>query len=211
VTDDPLIGCRLKLQQAQRHLWDLQAEVDQFQESDRDPTPPLHLGVIVGDFLHNLRCGLDHLVWQLVILNGSQPTRSHQFPICDTEGEFRGKADRQLRYLAARQVETIASFQPYRLGREAKMHSLAVLRDLSNIDKHQFVHASAVIGDVETSREVVFTDLNISFAALWRLNLYMNYTVHEAFARFFPLPPHVAKLSAEVADETSRGSSPTRS
>jgi hypothetical protein len=201
MTDDPLLGCRLKLQQAQRHLWELKAEIDRFQESDRDPTPPLHLGVIVGDLLHNLRCGLDHVIWQLVLLNGGTPTKSHQFPICDTEDEFRRKAKQQLRGLPSSQVDTVVSFQPYRLGREAKMHSLAALRDLSNIDKHQFVHASAVIGDGDQKREIVFTDLKISFAALWRLNLYMNYTVHETFARFFPLPPHVQKRTAEEADE----------
>jgi len=134
MTDDPLLGCRLKLQQAQRHLWELKAEVDRFQESDRDPTPPLHLGVIMGDFLYNHRCGLDHLIWQLVILNGGTPTRSHQFPICDTEEEFGRKARQQLRGLTAGQVDTVASFQPYRRGQDAKMHSLRALRDLSNID-----------------------------------------------------------------------------
>lgn len=116
--DDPLLGCRLKLQQAQCHLWDLQAELERFQESDRDPTPPLHLGVIVGDFLHNLRCGLDHLVWQLVLLNGATATKSNQFPICDTEDEFRKKARQQLRGLTAHQVDTVASL-PYRLGRSS--------------------------------------------------------------------------------------------
>ncbi len=200
MTDDPLLGCRLKLQQAQRHLWELKAEVDRFQESDRDPTPPLYLGVIVGDFLHNLRCGLDHLIWQLVLLNGATPTKSHQFPICDTEDEFRRKAKQQLRGLTPSQVDTVATFQPYRLGDEAKMHSLAALRDLSNIDKHQFVHSSAIVDD-DAAREVVFTDLQISFAALWRLNLYMNYTVHETFARLFPDPSHVVARKAQDVTE----------
>ena len=129
--------------------------------------PPLrlHLGVIVGDFLHNLRCGLDHLVWQLVLLNGGEPRRSHQFPICDTEDEFRRKAKQQLLGLTASQVDTVATFQPYRLGDQAKMHSLATLRDLSNIDKHQFVHPSAIVGDDAAPCEIVFTDLQVSFAA----------------------------------------------
>ena len=70
VTDDPLLGCRLKLQGAWRHRQALGEELQMFLER-ADPEPsPLHLGVIVGDFLHNLRCVLDHLVWQLVVLNG---------------------------------------------------------------------------------------------------------------------------------------------
>jgi hypothetical protein len=82
------------------------------------------------------------------------------------------------------------------------MHSLAALRDLSNIDKHQFIHPSAAIGDDDVPREIVFTDLQISFAALWRLNLYMNYTVHETtFARLFPDPPHVVARKAQEVTE----------
>lgn len=34
MTDDRLLGCRLKLQQAQRHLWELKAEIEAF----RNPT-----------------------------------------------------------------------------------------------------------------------------------------------------------------------------
>ncbi|HWY89805.1 MAG TPA: hypothetical protein VNY31_03965 [Solirubrobacteraceae bacterium] len=70
--DDPLLGCRLKLMQAWLHLQSLDADVGHFLSSN-DPDPPPHLGVIVGDFLHDLRCVLDHLVWQLVLLNGRKP------------------------------------------------------------------------------------------------------------------------------------------
>ncbi len=85
------------------------------------------------------------------------------------------------------------------------MHSLAVLRDLSNIDKHRFVHPSVTVKGGEAPSEVLFTDLGVSFQALWRLNLYMNYTVHETFARFFPLPAHVqAREGQERNDALER-------
>jgi hypothetical protein len=78
--DDPLLGCRLKLQGAWRHRQALSVELETFlQRADTEPSP-LRLGVIVGDFLHNLRCVLDHLVWQLVLSNGQTPSVRNQFP-----------------------------------------------------------------------------------------------------------------------------------
>ena len=39
------------------------------------------LGLILGDYIHNLRGALDHLVNQLAVLAGQAPGRKHQFPI----------------------------------------------------------------------------------------------------------------------------------
>jgi hypothetical protein len=46
----------------------------------REPPPP-RLGVLLGDVLHNLRSALDHLMWQVTVLDGGTPNRSTQFPI----------------------------------------------------------------------------------------------------------------------------------
>lgn len=189
--DDPLLGCRLKLQQAWRHLQVLDTEVKRILDSDK-AEPPLYLGVIVGDFLHNLRCELDHLIWQLVLLNGGEPTRHHQFPISDTQADFEGHKQRRLAGLVPEQIAAVEELQPYRIDEEARWHPLAVLRDLSNIDKHQRVHVSTTVGE-GGDREVAFTNLNVSLNALWRLLHYMNYTVHERFAAFFPLPEHAQR------------------
>lgn len=186
--EDPLLGCRLKLQQAWRHLQTLDAEVERFLASGEDD-PPLYLGVIVGDLLHNLRCELDHLIWQLVLLNGGKPSKSHQFPICDSQADFETQKPRRLAGLTSEQIAAVEELQPYRIDEDARWHTLAVLRDLSNIDKHQRVHVSATTGE-RGDREVVFTDLHGTLNALWRLLHYMNYTVHERFAAFFPLPEH---------------------
>lgn len=50
--------------------------------------PPLRLGVIVGDLVHNVRSALDHLVWQLVLANAQQPTRATQFPVCSKREQW---------------------------------------------------------------------------------------------------------------------------
>jgi hypothetical protein len=40
---------------------------------------------ILGDVVHNWRSALDHLVWQLVLLDtGEDGTPEHQFPIAST-------------------------------------------------------------------------------------------------------------------------------
>jgi hypothetical protein len=189
MTDDPLLGCRLKLQGAWRHRQALGEELQMFLER-ADPEPsPLHLGVIVGDFLHNLRCVLDHLVWQLVVLNGQEPSDHNQFPIFDTPDAYKKKAGRYLRGIAADHRALVETFQPYHLGDDAASHYLAVLRDLSNIDKHRFVHPVVIVGEGD-AREVRFTELEVTTDALFRLEHYITYTLFKRFESIFPLPAH---------------------
>lgn len=189
MTDDPLLGCRLKLQGAWRHRQALRAELEAFL-AKADPEPsPLHLGVIVGDFLHNLRCVLDHLVWQLVKLNGQKPGEYNQFPICDTRKNYKEKAGRYLRGLATEHSLLIEEFQPYHRGSDAASHYLAVLRDLSNIDKHRFVHPVVIVGEGD-AREVRFTELEVTTNALFRLEYYITYILFKRFESLFPRPAH---------------------
>ncbi len=189
MNDDPLLGCRWKLQQAWRHLQSIDADVGAFLARD-DVEPPAYLGVLVGDFLHNLRCVLDHLVWQLVLLNEQEPSYRHQFPITDKPGAFAGATD-SLRGVATEHQALIEQFQPYHVdGGNPSQHMLAVLRDLSNIDKHRFVHPVLVIGDGD-AREVRFTELAVNTETLGWMNRYVTYTVFDhCFAKLFPLPLH---------------------
>ena len=43
--------------------------------------PPPSFSLIIGDYVHNLRCTLDHLVWQLSLLTTDTPHPYTQFPI----------------------------------------------------------------------------------------------------------------------------------
>src|SRR5438093_13645641 len=102
-----LDGIRLKLDRAQVHIDAVRAmlrpfdygEIQILREKDehRDdwytlrvilPKPDRTLPVIIGDCLHNLRSPLDHLVYQLVKLNGRRPTKANQFPICSSSDGF---------------------------------------------------------------------------------------------------------------------------
>jgi len=161
--------------------------------------PPLHFGVILGDFLHNLRGVLDHIIWQPVVLNGNEPTRGNAFPICDTCGDFDKAVDRNLVGLTDDQKALVAEYQPYRLGDDAPFHVLAVLRDLSNTDKHRFVHPTDTV--LHDSREpiLVFGRVGITTEALWGLERYVTYTVYERFAKLFPLPQHARRDESVAA------------
>ena len=54
--------------------------------------------VILGDAVHNLRSALDHLIWQLVLLDtGKDGSNEHQFPVASS-GERRILEHRQGRW-----------------------------------------------------------------------------------------------------------------
>lgn len=118
-------------------------------------------GLLVGDFVHNLRASLDHLVWQLVLLNGKQPSRSNQFPICSSRERYWGSSggqhsirERTLAGVAAGHREKIDSVQPFCApfpnALDCEFHVLAVLARLSNVDKHQLIMSALVsIGEVD--------------------------------------------------------------
>jgi hypothetical protein len=113
--------------------------------------PPLKLGVIVGDYVHNLRSALDQLVWQLVLLAGAEPARRNQMPIEDTPDKFARNAKRMLNGVSAGHRATLERAQPYHAAAELLTeHPLRVLRELSNVDKHQVVHpAYSFLGDAD--------------------------------------------------------------
>lgn len=101
--------------------------------------PPLRLGILLGDFAHNLRSALDHLVCQLALLNGPTDCSTTQFPICFTESRFKEVAGNWLKGVAPRHRAAIKRAQPYECG-EPEKHALAILDWVDRIDKHRSVH-----------------------------------------------------------------------
>jgi hypothetical protein len=123
--------------------------------------PPLRLGVILGDCLHNLRSALDHLAWQVTLLDGGTPDGDTQFPIVSkSEVQFEKTADRRIPGLNARHRAMVKSAQPFHDGAGASSHPLSVLADLSNIDKHRVVHPafSMVAYDVSETLDRLVED-----------------------------------------------------
>jgi hypothetical protein len=181
-----LEGCREKQRRGLKHLHDLDAAIaDWVGEPGVDPKPYriagefrpasreyvytgqltkpvdglLLWGVIFGDAMHNLRSALDHLVWQLVLLNNDEPTRDNQFPICETDAAYLSQRangqpstrERQLRGVADKHKALIDEMQPFRTQiSPGAMHALSTLRELANQDKHRLIHLTVFAVDLPT-------------------------------------------------------------
>jgi hypothetical protein len=107
------------------------------------PYPPLFLGLILGDYVHNLRSALDHLAWQLVAeedapaLESERTARRIQFPIYDSEERF--ASSEAVQHVGAKTRTRMARFQPFKNTEEGThlVNPLAILQALSNADKHR--------------------------------------------------------------------------
>jgi hypothetical protein len=110
------------------------------------PTDP-RIAAIAGDFVTNLRATLDYIVWQAVLRDGKQPTERNQFPIFEVREQF----EREVKFrkrgveksaLHGVQIDgdawtIIEQAQPFNSSpRFPYLAHLAVLRRLSNADKH---------------------------------------------------------------------------
>lgn len=92
-----------------------------------------------GDCIHNLRSALDHLAYQLVVLNKRTPGNKTFFPIHDrpprTGVKHLWRKRPLVRDVSVKAYRLIESVQPYKRGNIGGR--LAELRDLDNIDKHR--------------------------------------------------------------------------
>lgn len=171
-----LDGVDLKLARARHHLADLTDQVNRAiatsgfaLSSTIEGTPRAWVyrvvGVpvissewtaIVGDILTNLRAALDHLAWQLVLLDGQVPGRETSFPLVDTPTTRNGQPRAVVKPDGWRQGDpglqradlraAVESVQAY--GHE---NALWQLNQMCNIDKHRellVVNLFPDIGDV---------------------------------------------------------------
>lgn len=118
-------------------------------------------GIILGEFAHNLRSALDHLVYQLILLNGGDPEIGKPaFPILEKTPDPKNPNPTGLRgRIAKDHLTRIERAQPYHLRKHphlagyesavrskqadafARWHPLALLGFLNNTDKHKRLHA----------------------------------------------------------------------
>jgi hypothetical protein len=222
-------GIAWKLRRARTHFEGLHAEVDTFLNAEpppyrivaeddpysRDriyrmeigrPLPAIEWGVVVGDVIHNLRSGLDHLAYALCLANAptEEPPNGTEFPIFAAEDGFdrrdRGGGLYKIRGMASEAQEAIRALQPYLHGNAAESQSLWLLQKMSNIDKHRYLHLT-VIGYPMIS---FFVDPDVEITPAWSDD-------HSIVARAHPLTP-AAEINSEpvitpqvVFDELPRG------
>ena len=164
-------GINAKIDRASGQIATLAADIDAFcanikrsivHEIDRDakeqrwiyrgmtPEVPIEWSIRAGEILYNLQSALDHLVWQLVLVNGQKPTQINQFPILEDAAEWTnsrtknclkgvGNEDRIL-------IRGLQPFNPFLVlpingeYRPCKAQVFRTLRDLCNIDKHRHLN-----------------------------------------------------------------------
>jgi len=133
----PLEAARIKIGRAEEHIRELDREAGAFVSAVCRGPVPARLSAIVGDALSNMRASLDLTFWTLSLETGPKdPDRERLFfPIFANEAKFRSALPGFSRYISAEAAAAVERVQPFRTHNVA----LAILRTLSNKDKHGFV------------------------------------------------------------------------
>ena len=187
----PLDGVRAKIERAKEHFQVLQPEVSAFLKlnpysivDEHNPysrhhilrakvhldTPP-RLGIIAGDIFHNLRSALDHLVWQLVLLNSNTPDDKTAFPIFWEDSKwnppkrYESSGRRKIQGVAPSVEAIIERLQPYHRTPFSE-HPLFILHTLNIRDKHKLLN---FIGLAVQSRTVMLGEGTLDFMVTPRL------------------------------------------
>ena len=102
---------------------------------------PPEIPCVLGDVLHNLRCSLDHMAYQLALSHSgssqANPDRLY-FPIVESHEKYekrKSSGDPFFVTVGAKVVEAVDRLKPYRGGNDG----LWWLHALNNIDKHRMV------------------------------------------------------------------------
>jgi hypothetical protein len=100
-----------------------------------DVNPPAW-GVRIGEFLHDLRTALNHLL----VATSATPTAETQFPVAVTKGDYESCWP-MVFGVPTPYLEVVKAAQPYESGNAdlARLHPLRRLADLNNRDKHHLL------------------------------------------------------------------------
>jgi hypothetical protein len=104
-----------------------------------DPNPPIRIGTMVGDCVHNMRSALDNLICGLIRVNDtSHDCVNRQFPIATTLPQWDNRRVEHTKGVTEAALAVIKSFQPcFGPDELGVSHPLAILQRLNNIDKHR--------------------------------------------------------------------------
>jgi hypothetical protein len=97
---------------------------------------------MVGDCVHNARSALDHLVFQLAILNNAPADAASKvsFPVYLTPSEFKNATRTKIApFINSTSFAEIEKLQPYITGNDGVDDILWVLSQLDIFDKHRLL------------------------------------------------------------------------
>lgn len=197
-----LSGCRAKIERAHEHRNALEGEIEpvlngehhQIQSSAefnldtgyylfRVAKLPnewrLRVAVILGDLVHTLRSTLDQLAWQLVLSYSGRPRKPQEKTSIEFPIKYRRKGLRStyaFSKIAPSDRTILDRAQPYNGPGNPKLHGLAIIRQLSNRDKHRVLNPVLVgTNDFtvvrEDSTQVFFDVFSFDFEASRGKNL----------------------------------------
>lgn len=104
-------------------------------------SPPIRIGTIIGDCVHNMRSALDNLICGLIRVHySSHDCVNRQFPIATTTERWTNRRTDHTEGVPEDVMAVIKSFQPCFGPDELGLkHPLAILQHLDNINKHRTV------------------------------------------------------------------------
>lgn len=102
------------------------------------PPMPGELNLQIGEVLHNYRCSLDHLIWQLVVSAGHAPSDHNEFPIFNDSRKYEKAKGRKLAGVPPSAYGVVDGLQPcYSTPPQDYWWYLWYLYELNNADKHR--------------------------------------------------------------------------
>jgi hypothetical protein len=151
-TIDGLIGPEVETEMNLRSEVDLVKQGHWLIHEDAGGAKDEILGPILGDYLHNTRSALDHLICAVVRSNRVAVRKYHTYPFCLTPQEFRENIVERdsvngpscLDGMTPDQIQVVSLHQPYvgRDKRRAARSPLFSLHKAWNVDKHRAINTT---------------------------------------------------------------------
>jgi hypothetical protein len=146
--------------------------------SRREPPPTCN--ALIGEYLYHERAALDHMACELARRNNQIVDKHVEWPIFLDRDDFRNPVSGQFTPAVKSRIGLIASKyhaiiedeQPFQ-GRYGQPEDdpLAILYELSNYDRHQFIHLTSIVTQASfhdfTPREAAarFEQVSVSYGA----------------------------------------------
>lgn len=116
--------------------------------------PPPTCSALIGEYLYHTRAALDYMACELVRRNDKIVDKLVEWPIfCDRDdfrnpvsGQFTPAVKKRIGLIASKYQAIIEDEQPFqRRHGQPEDDPLAILYELSNYDRHQFIHLTSVV------------------------------------------------------------------
>jgi hypothetical protein len=196
---------RIKIERAERHLSDMQAEIFGFRSgkpnaytvgTKRNPNTrqviyyvrdiremPLVIPAIVGDVTQNLRSALDYAVHQIfrAKYQGRISPEYFGFPVCLSASKYKSVGVRKIACLGQDVVDVISAVEPYKGSPNGIFSNgdLWCLHELNNISKHRLLLTVCTQYQMHSITPRIISELSERFPDEPTIDFLSSVSVHE--------------------------------